>query len=158
MPTRESVVGEARSWLGTRFHHQGRMKRTADHAGGCDCIGLILGVMHATECKLNNGHELNKIDRQDYSREPNGQQLKDEMDRYLIPVDASEVQPADIGLFKFEQEPQHVAFFSNYQEHLGLIHCYMQAKKVVEHDYSPLWQKRLIQVYCIPQIGTVARQ
>ena len=37
--TSERVTAEARDWRGTPYRHQGRRK-----GGGCDCIGLVLGV------------------------------------------------------------------------------------------------------------------
>ena len=39
MFTREAVIAEARSWLGTPWHHQASLKGV-----GCDCIGFIRGV------------------------------------------------------------------------------------------------------------------
>src|SRR3569833_631271 len=37
--TRTAIVTEARSWIGTRYRHQGSMKGV-----GCDCLGLVRGV------------------------------------------------------------------------------------------------------------------
>jgi NlpC/P60 family putative phage cell wall peptidase len=37
---REQVIGEARSWIGTKFHNNQRLKGV-----GCDCLGLIVSVM-----------------------------------------------------------------------------------------------------------------
>jgi hypothetical protein len=39
MFTRDAVIAEARSWLGTPWHHQASLKGV-----GCDCIGFIRGV------------------------------------------------------------------------------------------------------------------
>ena len=36
---RAAVVAEARSWLGTPYHHQGALA-----GAGCDCLGLVRGV------------------------------------------------------------------------------------------------------------------
>jgi cell wall-associated NlpC family hydrolase len=36
---RPDIVEEARSWLGTPYHHQAALKGV-----GCDCIGLLRGV------------------------------------------------------------------------------------------------------------------
>ena len=45
MITKEDVVREAKTWLGTPFHHQGRLKGV-----GVDCAGVIVCV--AKELKL----------------------------------------------------------------------------------------------------------
>jgi len=37
--TRAAIVAEARSWIGTRYRHQGSLKGV-----GCDCLGLVRGV------------------------------------------------------------------------------------------------------------------
>lgn len=41
MVTREEIVAEARTWLGTPYAHQASLKGV-----GCDCLGLIRGVYH----------------------------------------------------------------------------------------------------------------
>ena len=38
-PERTRVVGIARSWIGTPYHHQASLKGV-----GCDCLGLVRGV------------------------------------------------------------------------------------------------------------------
>ena len=43
--TPEDFLREARSWVGTRYVHQGRVKRNAHNLGGCDCLGLLVGVV-----------------------------------------------------------------------------------------------------------------
>lgn len=37
--TRSQIVAEARSWIGTAYHHQASRK-----GAGCDCVGLVRGV------------------------------------------------------------------------------------------------------------------
>ena len=37
--TCEAIIAEARSWLGTPWHHQASLKGV-----GCDCIGFVRGV------------------------------------------------------------------------------------------------------------------
>lgn len=43
--TRDAVVAEALSWIGTPFKHNQHCKRF-----GCDCIGLIIGVFQSLGC------------------------------------------------------------------------------------------------------------
>lgn len=51
--TRQQVVAEARSWIGTRYHHAGRIKAVRDATGaivdrgGVDCATLVACVYAA---------------------------------------------------------------------------------------------------------------
>lgn len=141
------IVNQARSWLGTKFHHQGRIKINGKNKGGCDCIGLVVGVASELDLKSrDNGKCLIDFDRAGYAKMPDGKLLKDELDRHLIPVAVDEVQPGDLLLFKFEKEPQHVGIVSDYKG-LGIIHCYAQAREVVEHRLDEIWINRIVGAY-----------
>ncbi len=37
--TRDDIIAEARSWIGTPYRHQASLKGV-----GCDCLGLVRGV------------------------------------------------------------------------------------------------------------------
>lgn len=41
-PSPAAIVAEARSWIGTPYHHQASVKGV-----GCDCLGLVRGVWRA---------------------------------------------------------------------------------------------------------------
>ncbi len=140
---RERVVREARSWIGTRFHHQGRCKKTEAHKGGVDCIGLIVGVAQSV------GFEVQ--DETDYSRQPQGSRLSDAMYLYLNPIPLSEVKAGDVLLFTFEKDPQHVGIVSELSGgELGLIHAYREARGVVEHRLDDHWWKKATHAFAFP--------
>jgi NlpC/P60 family putative phage cell wall peptidase len=132
--TREQILTEARSWVGTPWHHQGRLKHV-----GVDCVGLIVGVASALGLRFE--------DATDYQRFPDGVTLAKELARQLISV--TEPLPGDVMLFRVSRLPQHVAFCSP----LGVIHAHQGAKTVVETALSQAWRSRLIGVYSFP--GTV---
>ncbi len=144
------IVAEARSWLGTRFHHQGRLKKTATHKGGCDCIGLVVGVVRDLALPYageENAHYqfLYECDRTDYERIPNGKELRQALVTHLQEITLAEIAPGDALLFCFDQNPQHVAIVSDYPYGgLGIIHCYMKARQVVENRLDESWQRRLV--------------
>jgi len=146
MATREEIVREARTWLGTSFHHQGRIKNV-----GCDCIGLVVGVVHELDIpSLDGNGKLSQHDNTNYGRMPDGKSLKAQLDRFLNPISLKDIQPGDILLLKFEKEPQHVAIISDYHgSGLGMIHCYAQSRKVVEHRLDDLWKDRIISAYSL---------
>lgn len=141
----DAIITEARSWLGTRFHHQGRVKATATHKGGVDCIGLVLGVADALHIKTKDGSGklLSHFDEKGYHRLPDGHYLQAVLERHLHPLLVEDAKPGDILLFSFDKNPQHVGIRSE----VGIIHCYAEARKVVEHRLDAVWQKRAVAAY-----------
>lgn len=147
MITCDAFLQEARTWLGTPFHHQGRVKNIGKKKGGCDCIGLIFGVCKALDLEGKQG-VIHSFDITGYSREPNGMDLKRNLEKHLIEIDKNDIKPADILLFRFEENPQHVGIVSNYSDsQYGIIHCYAQARKVVEHILDDYWKNKIVAAY-----------
>lgn len=150
--TREQVVASARQWLGTPFKHQGRTASSAQVKGGCDCIGLVLGV-------VENIYQQRGIDmlcpqrsylrkNTEYGRLPDGQKLKSGLEQHLHPVSVAELKPADILLCRLDGNPQHVALVTEYAYGgLGMIHAYAQAHKVVENRLDDMWQSSVVSAY-----------
>lgn len=151
--TREAVVACARSWLGTRFHHQGRLKKTASHKGGVDCLGLLIGV--ASELALTSPIQgsaalLSQCDEADYGHLPNGEYLTRRLEELLHGIAPEEAKPGDILLFRFDNNPQHLALVSERDEHgLSIIHAYAEARRVVEHRLDAVWESRLAVAFAI---------
>lgn len=141
------IVAAARTWLGTRFHHQGRLKKTTEHKGGCDCLGLLVGV--AGELGLTKQEvPLISFDRTDYGHVPDGELLKQMLSDLLQEIELEDITPGDVLLFHFEGNPQHLAIVSDYAGGgLGIIHCYAQARKVVEHCLDDKWKGRLTSAF-----------
>ncbi len=136
------LVAQARSWIGTPFHHQARLK-----GKGCDCLGLIVGVVDELGIKDGNGVRLAAYDEVTYSKEPDGAYLAQKLTGLLKEVPVAEARAGDLGLFKVRENPQHLAIFSDYNGALGMIHCYAQARRVVEHRLDDDWKSRLVKVF-----------
>lgn len=147
--SRALIVAEARDWVGTAFHHQGRLKKTDAHKGGCDCIGLIIGVARVLKIPYNQQLLIADCDISGYGRLPDGKKLYQALQYFLEEIPISKIQPADILLFRFDKNPQHVGFVSDYKEEkeLGLIHCYAQVRKVVEHRLDEVWKEKLVAAF-----------
>ena len=146
MVNRSDVVFEARSWIGTRFHHQGRLKKTASDKGGVDCIGLILGVVNSLGV-THNGISYNEYDRTDYAKIPDGNILRSSFQYYLKEIDVGCVNSGDVLMFKFDKNPQHVGFVVKEKKYKNLIHCYAQARGVVEHRLDEHWKNRIVTAF-----------
>ncbi len=134
---RQRIVTEARTWLGTPFQHQGRVKGKA-----CDCVGLIIQTLQVV---INHPYK----DDVTYGRKPDVQTLLREVKRYLIPISLEESLPGDIVLLYFEKDPSHFGFITD----KGIIHGYAKGpRKVVEHGLSEDWKNRIVGVFKIPGI------
>jgi NlpC/P60 family putative phage cell wall peptidase len=140
------IVNEARSWIGTRFVHQGRVKKNASNRGGCDCIGLVVGVADNVGI-MYHGSKLSQYDRLDYAKMPDGTQLEEAFCIYLDRIKIDEIRPADILMFRFNKDPQHVGIIGDCGDDFSLIHCYLQARKVVEHRLDEHWYNRIVAAF-----------
>ena len=146
--TPETIVAQGRSWLGTKYHHQGRLKKSKNSAGGVDCIGLIIGIAKELELVGADGRLLYEFDDTNYSALPDGVSLKRFLDKHLRKINKNKIKAGDVLLFKLFQHPQHVAIASHYlSERLGIIHCYSGSGQVVEHLLSSTWQRMLVGGY-----------
>ncbi len=132
-----TVACQARTWLGTPFRHQGRVKWR-----GCDCLGLLVGV--AAELGLPQF----RADEIEYGHYPDSKYLQKRLAEVLEPVE--EVQIGNIGLFSIDGSPQHLGFFGNYAAGgFSLIHAHAPSRRVVEHRFSAEWQEKLFKIFAL---------
>ena len=140
------IVSQAKTWIGTKFHHQGRIK---NH--GVDCLGLIVGV--AKELNLISKDEktlLHKLDKINYGHLPDTDALYNCLSNHLTEIPKDQLKAGDIILMVFDKHPQHLGIVYNYDEtNLGIIHSYAPAKKVVEHRLDEEWKGRIVGVFRI---------
>ena len=140
-----TVVACAREFLGVRFAHQGRSR------AGLDCLGLLLATAAAAGMYFD-GTEACALDVPTYGLRPDTALLKHQLDRFLRPIAADALAPADILLLHVQGSPQHLAILSDYPATgtLGMIHAYAPARKVVEHRYDARWQRATAACYRLP--------
>lgn len=148
----EKLIKEARQWLGTPFHHQGRKR-----GGGCDCIGFVMGVLSAAglhsrfENKCGQAHPFERFDVFGYAPDPNSQFLQKAMAEHFDEIDPQTAQAGDILLFRILKLPQHVGFVANHpMGGLSLIHAYAPARRVVEERLTENWRARIIGAFRVP--------
>lgn len=140
MTHRDQVVACARTWIGTRFHHQGRAKNV-----GCDCAGLVIGV--AQELNLSD------FDITGYARLPAGDFLKCLCDKHMTRIPLRDIQFGDVVLMRFADHPQHLAIVGDYNgQELSIIHAYAPSKKVVETRFDNAWWLRTVAAYRLPGV------
>lgn len=145
----EEVVAIARSWLGTRFRHQGRRKINQHDKGACDCIGLILGVANELHIKCrSSGQPIMDLDRHDYPLITSDNILSSALDYSFCKSSSLVAKPGDIMLMNVAGNAQHVGICSDYQDSaFGLIHAHLSTQKVVEHRLNLSFKYKIVAIY-----------
>lgn len=135
MAIRKQIINEARKYLGTPFHHQGRVK-----GSGVDCIGLVTGV-----AKILG---LSDYDNTVYSRHPDGAMLMGELEKHLEQIPIENAVPGDILVFRIRKYPQHLALMTD----VGMIHTNQKIGRVVENHLDARWKKRIYAAFKFPGV------
>ena len=139
--TREQVVTEARTWLGTPFRHQGRTK------SGCDCIGFPWGVAKNLDLMKDIDLDSPKVKPYlGYGKAPVPSKFLSALREHLVKIELGEVLPADLILFRGKLYPNHLAIVT---EH-GIIHCDANFGKVVEHGLDAKWKAKRLCAFRFP--------
>lgn len=142
-PTPQDVALAARGWLGTRFQHQGRVKKTAQHPGGVDCIGLLVGVARELGLRSRNGEPVERLDKTDYPHFSGGGELATYLQRYLSTRSDHVINEGDVLLFNIKKRQQHVGIVCACNGAVIFVHAYAQARKVVETELRGAWRDEL---------------
>lgn len=140
-PTLADVVTEARTWIGTRYHHQARLKQV-----GVDCVGLVIGVARELDLIARD------FDVGGYSPTPDGTSLKRGCAEFLDAVSLGDVRPGHVLLLRFRREPQHMAIVADYLHGgLSMIHADGGAatNRVVENRVDEKWRSRVVAAYAL---------
>ncbi len=158
--TRQQVVDEARSWDGTKWQHQGRLKGVA-----CDCIGLVVGVgcaIGALDFVLGDARGQALVKKYGaYGRMPDPAAMREFMRETLVPLrNVRDAGPGDIMHLRYDEEahmvnPQHIAIVTRtgwcvggYMIHATRVH----PKRVVEHVINDQWFRRSHRAYRFPAV------
>lgn len=116
MTTRDEIVTEARTWIGTNFRHQGRLKSV-----GVDCSGLIIGVARVLSLPYK--------DVRGYGRSPDAAMMGEILRGLFIEKPIDERLPGDILWMHIGADPKHLAIVTD----IGIIHSSSALGRVVEH-------------------------
>lgn len=134
-PTGQEFVDKAREYIGTPWMHAQRVKGV-----GVDCVGLFICV--ARELGLTTWNAPN------YSRYFRPEDLYRDIDRFYDPVGCDGWIEGDLLVFQFRPGlPQHVGMFSWLDKKPSVIHAYQSVGRVVEHELTSTWRRRVCRVY-----------
>jgi len=139
--TPDSIVLAARSYLGTPFQHQGRLKGI-----GIDCVGLLVGV--ARELGIWG----DSIDHTAYRRREDGTILMQMLETHLVRKEEGEpLRVGDILAMK-HTVPQHVAIVTESYPNGDFKIIHALEAGVVEHRLDTRWRRKVIGAFEFPGV------
>jgi len=140
--TRADVVTEARTWIGTPFHHQGRVKGV-----GVDCIGLVIGVARTLGAVPPN------FDVTGYPRVPDGVSLMATARQYMTEIARDNKKPGDVIVVSFDRDPQHFGILADYRHGgFSIIHGASNPGRVIETRLMFSEHMKFVAVFELPGV------
>lgn len=152
---RDDVVRVARSFLGTPFHHQGRIPgRALDCIGLITCIARELGIPHYDDIR--------------YAKRPQPGRLDEGLAASLC-VKLDDLDQADHGdILTFwctgSKLPQHVGVLATDRGRWTMIHTMNRGMRrvfknrritglVIEHTMNDFWKDRIVGLWRYQGVG-----
>jgi len=142
MLSRQAIVAEARSWLGTPYRHQASLKGI-----GCDCLGLVRGVWRSL---IGDEPERAPAYAPDWAEAASGEPLADAAARHLIAIGRDEFREGDVLLFRWRNNlpAKHAAIVTA----SGLMVHAHDGACVAEVALAPWWRRRLAYAFRFPGV------
>ncbi len=126
---RAAVVAEARTWLGTPYHHEGRVKGV-----GVDCLQLLAGVFSAPSVGLIEKPLIPHYPW-DWHLHRDAERYMEGLTRYTREIEAPP-HPGDIVLFRFGRCFSHGGIVVKWPT---IIHAYVGKGCVLEDAQAAHW-------------------
>lgn len=135
------VIAEARSWIGTPYHHQASLKGI-----GCDCLGLARGVWRAV---YGAEPEAPPAYSRDWAEALHRETLAEAAGRHLVPTPKAEARPGDLLLFALDDDhpAKHCAILVAPDR---MVHA-IESHPVAEVSLVPWWRNRIRFVFRFPE-------
>ncbi len=138
--TRSDITEQARSWLGTPYHHRASLRGV-----GCDCIGLVRGLwrdLYGSEPEPPGPYT------GDWAEATGNEALLLAAQRNLRPVPTAAAQPGDIVIFRIRNNAvaKHAAVLV---EDGRMIHA-QEGVPVSEVALGSWWRRRIAAVFALP--------
>lgn len=139
---RAAIIAEARTWVGTPYHHQASIKGV-----GCDCLGLVRGVWRVI---YGEEPETPPPYSRDWAEAARRETLADAAGRHMTPVVIADAQPGDVLLFALNDRApaKHCGILT---EPDRMVHSY-ESHPVAEVSLSAWWRRRIRFVFAFPNL------
>lgn len=98
IPVNLRALEIARTWIGTPYKHQARLK-----GAGCDCIGLVIGVWIELYGKVPDGFKIPPYTAS-WAEETKRELMVEIGINYLIPIPLTEMLPGDVVMYRMLRE------------------------------------------------------
>lgn len=147
----QQIIECARTWVGTAFVHQGRVKKNRYIEGGCDCIGLVIGIAKELKLKVVNnsvykGRYISDFDTHDYGNSNTDLYYYIKKLSILDEKPISQLDISDVIIFKILNFIDHIGIYS---EKNTIIHSIYRRKKVIEQIYDQSWKNRTFAIFSL---------
>lgn len=120
-----AVLAEARTWLATPWHHEGRVK-----AAGVDCAMLLVCVFEAVGAIPHIDPRPYPIDHMLHSDQ---ERFLGWLGRYADPVTTGDPQPADVVVYRVGRCFSHGAIVTQWPQ---IIHAFRDERAVVTTPFD----------------------
>jgi len=153
LSARDAIVAEARSWIGTPYHHQASLKGI-----GCDCLGLLRGVWRA---RFGEEPETPPAYSRDWAEAHSlmhggRETLAEAAGRHMVAIQPADARPGDVLLFAVSDNApaKHCAIvtvaltvawgatFARSLDDGRMIHA-IETHPVAEVAIGPWWRRRI---------------
>jgi NlpC/P60 family putative phage cell wall peptidase len=137
----DTIVTEARAWIGTPYLHQASCR-----GAGADCLGLIRGVwrgLYGAEPETPPAYSM------DWSEPARDERLWAAATRHLMP--AYVPAPGDVLLFRMRDGAvaKHLGLQTVTGPDAAFVHAY-SGQGVVESRLTPPWSRRVVARFRFP--------
>ena len=136
----DTIVAEARTWLGVPWRHQGRSR------AGVDCAGLVVLVARALE--------LADHDSKAYGRRAQGQGFVEHFRAHMDGIAITQAKPGDVLVFADQAYPCHCGFLTERLGRLHLLHAHATRRQVIEEPYVGEWPAKIKFAFRFRSLGS----
>ncbi len=139
---RDTVIAEARAWIGTPYHHQAALKGV-----GCDCLGLVRGVWRAV---YGADPEQPPAYSRDWAETLRRETLAEAASRHMLAIPLDAIEPGDLLLFAISADApaKHCAILTSPGR---MVHA-IESHPVAEVSLVAWWRTRLRFAFRFPDI------
>ncbi|MDN5786014.1 peptidase [Pseudorhodobacter sp.] len=141
---RQSIVTEARAWIGTPYVHQASCK-----GAGSDCLGLLRGIW-----RLLHDAEPEQVPAYtpDWAEPARDEVLLRAAVRWLVPKAPGVQDPGDILLFRMREGSiaKHLGIAAEVGARASFVHAYT-GHGVIESPLSDPWARRIVARFEFPE-------
>jgi len=144
---RNSIMAEARLWLGTPYQHQAMLRNV-----GADCVGFVVGVGLAAGVLSLTKQDFKAY--AGYGRLPNSRRMHQSLKKHLLSIHERQANTGDIVWLQWREGlPMHLAIIGTHSGQRTLLHAAADVGRVVEHALTQQWDERIVSFWRYPGVG-----